>query len=45
MSSKKKDSSSSENKPFKLREDTIPVIIVSNVYFPTQKLRFKLSDP
>ena len=29
----------------KMREDTIPVIVVNGVYFPTQKLRFKINDP
>ena len=29
----------------KVREDTIPVIVVNGVYFPTQRLRFKLNDP
>lgn len=33
------------NNTIKLREDTIPVIIVNGVYFPTQKLRFKINDP
>ena len=31
--------------PFKYREDTIPVIVVNGVYYPSQKLRFKLNDP
>lgn len=31
--------------PVKAREDTIPVIVVNGVYYPSQKLRFKLNDP
>ena len=33
------------NNTIKVREDTIPVIVVNGVYFPTQRLRFKLNDP
>jgi hypothetical protein len=31
--------------PLKFREDTIPVIVVNGVYYPSQRLRFKLNDP
>lgn len=33
------------NFPVKFREDTIPVIVVNGVYYPSQRLRFKLNDP
>ena len=50
MSSNKKGDppskdTSSTKKQVKMREDTIPVIVVNGVYFPSQKLRFKLNDP
>jgi hypothetical protein len=51
-SSEKKDPSNQNNMPaaptpktVKMREDTIPVIVVNGVYYPSQKLRFKLNDP
>jgi hypothetical protein len=44
----KKDNKEPETKllsSIKMREDTIPVIVVNGVYYPYQKLRFKLNDP
>ena len=29
----------------KFREETIPVIVVNGVFYPSQRLRFKLHDP
>ena len=36
---------SQDEHSIKIREDTIPVIVVNGVYYPSQKLRFKLNDP
>ena len=41
----KKDSNVPITPGIKMREDTIPVIVVNGVYYPSQKLRFKLNDP
>ena len=43
--SKKGSGKGPSEMPFKFREDTIPVIVVNGVYYPSQKLRFKLNDP
>ena len=46
--SDKKGPPSEQAKPSRsvnMREDTIPVIVVNGVYYPSQKLRFKLNDP
>lgn len=51
MSNSSKDNGGSkDNKPSKTlqvptKEATIPVIVVNGVYYPSQKLRFKLNDP
>lgn len=44
-SDKKAEKSGAVPKTVKMREDTIPVIVVNGVYYPSQKLRFKLNDP
>lgn len=46
-SNNNKGSKPSITKPMSvpLREATIPVIVVNGVYYPSQKLRFKLNDP
>lgn len=41
----KKDQIEQPPAQIKFREDTIPVIVVNGVYYPSQKLRFKLNDP
>ncbi len=44
-SKKGSSKTSSEEHKLKYREDTIPVVVVNGVYYPSQKLRFKLNDP
>ena len=45
LSNLKEDQSLSKQFPITFRTDTIPVIVINGVYYPSQKLRFKLNDP
>lgn len=40
-----KDADHHTDPTLKFREDTITVIVVNGVYYPSQRLRFKLHDP